>query len=197
MPGPCCLGQSQVCDGAADCLTGRNEEDCTIIAPSLNTTSPCYNNLYLRHNIALVRLNRDNEDHCTTGTWAGSSLTGNVVRGLMRLVCKCACPTTSPGYTTSCPASSAPAPPAWSVPCCSATVECAPSSWVCVPVFPPASDHGYLSVWREEEQSCLPLAVTSNTSCSGLGRLVLQSCLGVKQTSVVNTIQLTYYQLSI
>ena len=81
------LGQSQVCDGAADCLTGRNEEDCTIIAPSLNTTSPCYNNLYLRHNIALVRLNRDTEDHCTTGTWAGSSLTGNVVRGLTRLVC--------------------------------------------------------------------------------------------------------------
>ena len=43
-----------------------------------------------------------------------------------------------------------------------------------------ASDHGYLSVWREEEQSYLPLAVTSTTSNSSLARLVHQSCLGVR-----------------
>ena len=31
---------AEVCDGGEDCLTGRDEEDCSILAASLNTISP-------------------------------------------------------------------------------------------------------------------------------------------------------------
>ena len=45
-----------------------------------------------------------------------------------------------------------------------------------------ASDHGYLSVWREDQQRYFPLALLTNisTSSASLAQLVHQSCLGVR-----------------
>ena len=48
-----------------------------------------------------------------------------------------------------------------------------------------ASDHGYLSVWREDQQSYRPLAVIASTSSLGLAQMVQQSCLGVRGSQPV------------
>ena len=48
-----------------------------------------------------------------------------------------------------------------------------------------ASDHGYLSVWREDQQSYRPLAVLATATSLGLAQMVQQSCLGVRGSQPV------------